>query len=243
MPNLSPIPKPILNSPQYNLNFTHNPSLKMVPDVFDWRTEKPGSVTPVYNQGSCGSCWAFSATENHESRWALQHKTDVTQLSPQQILDCDNHEYGCNGGWPYQAWEYLQQQGGQDTWACYQYEGTVQKCSYKPACNAATITGWGWVSRSDEYGMQAWMVDNAPLSICLDASQWQFYKSGILLSEGCETDTDHCLLLTGWNMLTKPPSWNVRNSWGVSWGELGYIQLQYGKNTCGMAKYPASCNT
>jgi len=91
--------------------------------------------------------------------------------------------------------------------------------------------------------MLNWLWGNAPLSICLDASQWMSYRSGIVLSSHCERSIDHCVLLTGYNLGTKPPSWNVRNSWGTGWGEAGYIQLQYDADTCGMATYPASCHT
>jgi len=242
MSNLPPIPSDILLSPIYNPKINSSAAIS-APAKFDWRNHA-GAVTPVYNQGNCGSCWAFSATENHESRWGLQHKTNAPNLSVQQILDCDAPAtYGCNGGWPYQAWEYIQSQGGQDRLNCYPYDGHVESCRYNKGCDAATIVSWSWIDRNNEPGMMGWLWGNAPLSICLDASQWMSYTHGVVLSSVCQRSIDHCVLLTGWNMGTSPPSWNVRNSWGTGWGESGYIQLQYNANTCGMATYPASCHT
>jgi len=246
MRNMPTMPDEILNGPKYN-NATwlslRDKAPGAPPASFDWRNHA-GAVTGVYNQGNCGSCWAFSASENHESRFALQHKEGVKSLSVQQIVDCDDEaRYGCNGGWPYQAWEYIKAQGGQDLWSCYPYAGRDEKCRYNKACDAARVVSWGWVDRGNEPGMKDWLWGNAPISICVDASQWIYYKGGIVLSSQCERATDHCVLLTGWNMDTRPPSWHVRNSWGTDWGEGGYILLQYDANTCNMATYPASCNT
>jgi len=211
------------------------------PPSFDWRQE--GKVTGVYNQGSCGSCWAFSATENHESRYALQHGP-LNSMSVQQILDCDAPgQYGCNGGWPYQAWEYITAQGGQDTWGCYPYAGQVEGCRWNGGCNAGGVASWNWIYPHNEPGMLAWLVGNAPISICVDASQWSSYQGGVVLGSQCATQTDHCVLLTGYNMNYNPPFWNVRNSWGTDWGMSGYIALAYNQNTCDMAAYPGSCNT
>jgi len=213
------------------------------PAQFDWRNHN-GAVTGVYNQGSCGSCWAFSATENHESRFALQHNRGVQSLSVQQILDCDDpSQYGCNGGWPYQAWEYIQSQGGQDSLQCYPYEGIDDNCRWNPSCNSANIVSWTWVFPHNEYQMLLWVLGNSPLSICVDASQWSSYSGGIVASSQCRQQTDHCVLITGWNMNSNPPYWIVRNSWGTDWGDGGYIYLQYNANTCALAQYPASCHT
>jgi len=245
MPTMPKIPHHVIHSPKYNDNNTTLSLLRSggPPASFDWRNH-PNAVTGVYNQGSCGSCWAFSATENHESRFALQHGQNVQSLSVQQIVDCDDSsKYGCNGGWPYQAWEYIMSQGGQDKWSCYPYVGYAQGCHWNGGCNAAGIVSWTWIDRGNEPGMLSWLWGNAPISICVDASQWIYYNGGIVLSSKCARDFDHCVLLTGWNMNTSPPSWNVRNSWGTDWGEGGYIQLQYNADTCGMSTYPASCHT
>jgi len=91
--------------------------------------------------------------------------------------------------------------------------------------------------------MLLWLWEYGPISICLDASQWSFYTGGVVLSSECAQQTDHCVLLSGFNTNNNPPYWNVRNSWGTSWGMNGFIYLQYGANTCGMAEYPASVNT
>jgi len=221
-----------------------NSSVNGPPAQFDWASQH-GTETQVYNQGGCGSCWAFSATENHESRFARQHHQVVQSMSPQQILDCDDpSRYGCGGGWPYQAWEYIQSQGGQDTWSCYPYVGQVQgSCNWNGGCNAGGIVSWSWIFPNNEGGMLGWLWGNAPISICLDASQWSSYSGGTVLSSQCAQNMDHCVLLSGWNMNSNPPYWNVRNSWGTGWGENGFIQLQYGANTCGMAEYSASCHT
>jgi len=214
------------------------------PSSFDWRNHA-NVVTGVYNQGQCGSCWAFSATENHESRFALQHHRGVESLSVQQILDCDDpHQYACNGGWPYQAWEYIERQGGQDRLSCYPYAGRYEgACHWNGGCNAANIVSWSWIFPHEEGKMRDWLYGNAPVSICVDASQWSYYNGGVVLGSQCGRGIDHCVLLTGWDMNNNPPYWNVRNSWGTGWGMNGYIALAFNENTCGMADYPASCHT
>jgi len=251
MRHMPPLPHEKLYSPKYNPDFSNSTwytdLLKKYPGgppaKADWNN-RPNTVTGVYNQGNCGSCWTFSATENHESRFALQHNQNVQSLSPQQIVDCDDSsKYGCNGGWPYQAWEYIQSQGGQDTWSCYPYVGYAQGCRWNGGCNAAGIVSWSWINRGNEPAMQEWLWGNAPISILVDASQWMYYNGGVVLSSACQQNIDHAVLITGWNMNSNPPSWNVRNSWGSNWGEGGYISLQYNANTCNLAAYSASCHT
>jgi len=243
MKNMPTIPKEKL-FPFYQTPNTSISSLRGPPAAFDWNNH-PGTVTGVYNQERCGSCWAFSATENHESRFARQHHKGVEGMSVQQILDCDDPgRYGCNGGWPHQAWEYIHSQGGQDRLDCYPYAGHVQQpCRYKGGCNAGGVGSWSWIFPHDEHATLMWLWGNAPVSICVDASQWSSYSGGVVEGSQCGRNIDHCVLLTGWDMNSNPPYWNVRNSWGTGWGSGGYIMLAYNQNTCGMADYPASCHT
>jgi C1A family cysteine protease len=206
-----------------------------VPDTFDWISKD--KVTPVKNQEQCGSCWAFSATENIESVWMIAK--DLTPstfkpLAPQQIVDCDKRDGGCNGGNPPTAYEYIIQAGGQDTEASYPYHAVNQACQFKPADVEAKITSYKTIS--NEADMKTATATVAPLSICVDASQWQFYSSGVMTPSQCGTSLDHCVQIVGYDTSVSPPYWNVRNSWGTDWGLSGFIKLEYGHNTCGLTE-------
>jgi C1A family cysteine protease len=209
------------------------------PTSFDWRNQA-GVVTPVYNQGQCGSCWAFSATENIESRWALAGHT-LTSLSMQQIVDCDPYDYGCGGGWPYNAYKYVMGAGGQDSYASYPYTAVNGNCAFSAANIVAKLSNWVYVTQSQDEGqMINYLVANGPLSICVDASSWQYYTGGVLMASSCTTNIDHCVDAIGYNLGANPQYWSVRNSWGTDWGMNGYIQLQYGQDTCAMAQVVTS---
>lgn len=212
----------------------------------DWRTS--GAVTPVKDQGQCGSCWAFSAVEGVESAWFLKHKT-LPVLSPQQVVSCDTVDAGCNGGDLPTAFDYIKS-AGLTTEASYPYKsgtsGTTYSCNQKSITTiAANITGFTYAT-TPCYGLcpsqdEATLLKNlgavGPSSICVDASSWSGYQGGIY-SSGCShayTALDHCVQLVGYNPGTTTPYWIVRNSWGTSWGEDGYIYLKYGANTCGVA--------
>jgi cysteine peptidase B len=218
------------NGPYVKQNFTAK-----APAAFDWRS-RPGVVTPVYNQGQCGSCWAFSATENIESQWALSGHP-LASLSQQQIVSCDPYDYGCNGGWPYNAYKYVIGAGGQEYYQYYPYTAQNTPCEFNAAYIDAKITGWAYVTQNQNEGeMVNYLVAHGPLSICVDAEPWQFYSGGILMASQCSTSIDHCVEAIGYNMNSNPPYWIVRNSWGTDWGIQGYIYLQYGQNTCAMAE-------
>jgi len=206
-----------------------------VPDTFDWISK--GKVTPVKNQEQCGSCWAFSATENIESVWMIAKDltpADFKPLAPQQIVDCDKRDGGCNGGNPPTAYEYIIQAGGQDTEASYPYHAVNQACQFKPADVEAKITSYKTISNED--AMKTATATVSPLSICVDASQWQFYSSGVMTPSQCGTSLDHCVQIVGYDTAANPPYWNVRNSWGTDWGMSGFIRLEYGHNTCGLTE-------
>jgi len=209
------------------------------PTSFDWGSA--GAITPVYNQGQCGSCWAFSATETIESYWFLAGH-GLTQLSMEQIVDCDTTCYGCGGGWPYLAYQYVQQQGGIDSYNSYPYTaggGQSGSCAFSASNVVAQVTGYQ--SISGETGIYQQLSTAGPVSVCVDASSWQFYTSGILTS--CGTQVDHCVQATGYyNYGSSSQYWNVRNSWGTSWGINGYIWIAIGQDLCDIGDYATIVN-
>jgi C1A family cysteine protease len=207
------------------------------PDTFSWLTE--GKVTAVKNQEQCGSCWAFSATENIESVWMIAKNVSLAEmkpLAPQQIVDCDKRDGGCNGGDTITAFEYVIQAKGQDTEASYPYKAVNQACHFLPADVEAIISSYKYATTTEnEDQMKTATASVSPLSICVDAAQWQFYSSGVMTPSQCGHSLDHCVQIVGYDTSAATPYWNVRNSWGTSWGEKGFIRLEYGHNTCGCA--------
>jgi len=207
--------------------------------AIDWVAK--GMTTPIKNQEQCGSCWAFSATETVESANLICGRS-MTRGSPQEIVDCDNNDQGCNGGDPQEALQWVVDQGGLDTSSCYPYVGQDQSCqssncSPNPNLKISTVTPIA----SDEGAIYR-ALTSMPLSICCDASQWQYYTGGVLTADQCGLSIDHAIQLTGYSP-NQGGYWIVRNSWGTDWGENGFIYLQYGSNTCGITSEvtAASC--
>lgn len=208
------------------------------PESFDWRTR--GKVTEVKNQGQCGSCWAFSVTENIESVWMIKkgltnHTMD--HLSPQQIVDCDHVDGGCNGGDTPTAYKYVIDAGGLETEKEYPYRAEDGKCKFEKSKVYSHITGYRYAtSKHDEKTLMDHTYSESPLSICVDAENWQLYSKGIMTGPQCarRVTLDHCVQIVGYDHSHNPPYWIVRNSWGRDWGEHGYILLEYGENTCGL---------
>jgi len=217
------------------------------PVPIDWRTK--GVVTPVKDQGHCGSCWAFSVVEQVESQ-ALQQKLlpHGSTLSVQQMVDCDDFSHGCAGGSPETAYDYLTIGGGITTADKYgKYIGNAtEKCHFSKA--SAVITAPAYpayksISRgkSGEAAMYA-KIASTPMAICVQADLWKSYKGGIISSaDGCGgQDPDalnHCVQVVGVgeDAETKSPYWIVRNSWGADFGNDGYVYLATGGNVCGIA--------
>jgi cathepsin F len=209
----------------------------VAPQTFDWRSQN--KVTPVKDQGQCGSCWAFSTVENIESIYCVKNNMDCTQLaplSPQEIVDCDTVDQGCNGGDPPTAYQFVIQEGGLEDDSDYPYTAQDGTCNFQSNLVKVTISSWQYATQnSDEQTMMTNLVNWGPLSICVDAEPWQDYTGGVLMASDCDTQLDHCVQLVGYDLTQSTPFWIVRNSWGTDWGENGYIRLQYGQDTCGCA--------
>jgi len=162
-------------------------------------------------------------------------------LSEQQVVDCDTVDQGCNGGWPYDAYQYVMGAGGQESESAYPYQATDGTCQFNSGDVVAKISNWAYVTQSsDEGAMQQFLYQKSPISVCVDASQWSSYTGGVLTAADCTTSLDHCVQATGWSQQTDSngntvTAWNIRNSWNTNWGVNGYIYLEYGQNTCGVA--------
>jgi len=214
--------------------FEFDSTPKAPPASRDWR-QTAGVITPVKNQEQCGSCWAFSATESIESAWVQAGNSQVI-LGPQQIVDCDTNDGGCNGGNTETAYEYVIKAGGQETEQNYPYTGENGACRFHSNLVAAKITNWKYISQQasqEKTAMFDYVGNNGPVSVCVDATPWQYYNGGVLKS--CGMQVDHCVQVVGYMEQDNLQVWIVRNSWGEDWGEQGYIWIEIGMNLCDIA--------
>jgi len=215
------------------------------PSSLDWSTQ--GATTPVKDQGYCGSCWAYSATEGIESGLFMT-TGKLEQLSEQQIVSCDKTDGGCNGGDLPTAFDYVQSAGGIATQASYpdtsSDAGQTGKC--KSSTPVVKVTGYeyavppctgGKCNNQKESDMMAALNTYGPLSVCVNAQNWDGYSSGIYTTKcsGKYNALDHCVQLVGYDTTGSTSYWKVRNSWASSWGENGFIRLPMGTNACGIA--------
>jgi len=201
------------------------PFTSVAPDAdIDWRNS--GAITAVKDQGQCGSCWAHSATEAVESyTYLLKAITTLSTLSVQQTTACTYNYNGCNGGWPYDAYtKAVIARGGEDSAADYPYSipaaGTCKFGTGKADKPVVNIKSYASPAR----GQLATALTQGPPSVCVAAESWQTYTSGVL--KVCSGSVDHCVQAVGVGGSTSAsPYWIVRNSWGTSWGQKGYIYL------------------
>ena len=205
----------------------------------DWVSA--GKVTPVQNQAQCGGCWSFSASGCISSRRAIAGYP-LVDYSEQQLIDCSSSfgNNGCNGGWMDNAFEYVKQTP-LATSANYPYAAKNGTCNTSVANNGTgTISGY-----SDVPGNNADALKNAlklgPVSVAVEADQtaFQYYTSGVVTS-GCGTQLDHGILAVGYGTENGEEFFLVKNQWGATWGDNGYIKIGTGaSNICGILSAPS----
>lgn len=193
----------------------------------DWVAK--GAVTPVKNQGQCGSCWSFSTTGAIEARSVISNGM-VTgtpiPLSEQDLVDCDKTDSGCNGGLMDYAFEFVEKNGGLCTETDYPYTASDGvRCKDSGCTKHDPITGYQDVQQKSTDQLESAICDG-PVSIAIEADQssFQLYNGGVLTSR-CGSSLDHGVLLVGMGTDGADKYWKVKNSWGDSWGEQGYIRL------------------
>jgi C1A family cysteine protease len=221
---------------------TRSVAPRTAPSSMDWRNSNV--VTPVKNQGNCGSCWSFSATGAIEGINAIRHGT-LTSLSEQKLIDCSGSygNMGCNGGSMDAAFRYVKANGGDCTESSYPYTASQGTC--RSSTSVSTVTGFVDVTANSETALLN-AVAQQPVSVAIEADQavFQFYSSGVLTGS-CGTNLDHGVLVVGYG--TDPSHgeyWLVKNSWGTNYGEAGYVRLAKGAaynphGQCGIQMMPS----
>ncbi|XP_057422293.1 vignain-like [Lotus japonicus] len=224
--------------PRGNGSFMYE-NVDSVPISKDWRTS--GAVTPVKDQGQCGSCWAFSAIAAVEG--INQIRTHhLVSLSEQELVDCDVEvNEGCNGGFMAKALEFIKEKGITSE-SIYPYTATDGTCNTQKMVNepAVSIDGYEIVPENNEVALLK-AAANQPISVGIDAggSDFQFYSEGVFTGD-CGTELDHGVAIVGYGAAQDGTKyWIVKNSWGADWGEQGYIRMKRGiskkQGLCGIA--------
>ena len=205
---------------------------------FDWLDV----LNPVKNQGSCGSCWAFSTVANLEGLYYIkygQHK----RFSEEMLVDCDTTDSACNGGLMEYAFDWIKSNGGLMLEGDYAYTGKKGTCKSDSSKYAVKVTGYKKLSSDDETDILNYLVETGPLAIAVNADPLQNYNSGIASYSKSTCDPsgiNHAVNLVGYGVENGTKYWLVRNSWGADWGEDGYFRMLRGSGTCGINTYITS---
>ncbi|XP_067313531.1 cathepsin O [Pseudorasbora parva] len=206
-----------------------------LPPRFDWRDH--GVVGAVRNQKACGGCWAFSVVEAIESV-STKVGGKLHQLSVQQVIDCAYDNHGCNGGSPVGTLFWLMQTKLKlVNEAEYPFKAVAGICQYFPqSYDGVVVRNFSAYDFSgNEEVMMSVLVESGPLVVIVDAISWQDYLGGIIQHHCSNHNANHAVLITGYDTTGEVPYWIVRNSWGTSWGDNGYVYIKIGDDMCGIA--------
>ncbi|XP_069141870.1 dipeptidyl peptidase 1-like [Argopecten irradians] len=218
------------------------------PESFDWRDHMGQDfVSPIRNQESCGSCYAFSSMGMHEARVrVITNNTQQPVFSPQDIVDCSEYSQGCEGGFPYLIAGKYAEDFGIVPESCNPYNGKDSSvCHTKTSCTRMYATDYsyvgGYYGGCNEYAMINALVKNGPMSVSFMVyNDFLHYKSGVYHYTQLENSfnpfeiTNHAVLLVGYGSVeeTGEKYWIVKNSWGPTWGESGYFRIKRGNDEC-----------
>lgn len=212
---------------------------KGTPNVssLDWRDS--GVVSPIADQGICGSDWAFAAITTSESVHAISSGT-LVPLSVQNLMDCVTICYGCYGGLASYALTYVvnNQNGKINTAESYPYQAAKNDCKFDDETAIQAISSWTQVDAGDESQLSQFVEEYGPAAAVLDASlaTFQSYSSGIYDDEGCSSvDVNHAVGVVGFGVEGSVSYWIIKNSMSTAWGEEGYMRLIWKENRCGIA--------
>jgi cathepsin L len=203
-------------------------------DQVDWRTK--GAVTGVKNQGQCGSCWSFGATGALEGAYFLA-KGNLLSFSEQQQVDCNRNCYGCNGGWSEYSFHYWESTGA-NLESDYRYTGRDGSCKTNNYKQYTTVSNYYNTQSGSESSLVS-ALNGRPVAIAIDASHYSFqlYSGGVYYERACSSSNlDHAVMAVGYGSSTQGDYFIVKNSWGTSWGDRGYIDMARNRNNnCGVA--------
>ncbi|XP_075473807.1 vanillin synthase [Primulina tabacum] len=210
----------------------------ILPESKDWREN--GIVSPVKNQGHCGSCWTFSTTGALEAAYSQAFGKGIS-LSEQQLVDCAGkfNNFGCNGGLPSQAFEYIKYNGGLETEDSYPYTGLDGSCKYSSENAVVKVVDSVNITLGAEDELKQAVAFVRPVSVAFEVvNGFRAYNGGVYTSTSCghsPTDVNHAVLAVGYGVEDGIPYWLIKNSWGADWGDNGYFKMEMGKNMCGVA--------
>ncbi|KAH1028161.1 procathepsin L-like [Dendroctonus ponderosae] len=208
-----------------------------VPEEINW--VDLGAVTPVKDQGQCGSCWSFSATGAIEAQYFIAHN-QLVSLSEQNLVDCTSSygDYGCNGGLMDYAFKYVCDNGIMSE-SDYPYLGIDSTCNFDSSKAVVKVKSFVDVTSGSEPELQAAVGTVGPVSIAVDALGFQHYEEGVFDNDAClnsRLSLNHGILAVGYGTDNGQEYWLVKNSWGADWGEKGFIRMSRNKeNQCGVA--------
>lgn len=214
---------------------------KQLPDSFDWRIF--GAVTPVKDQGICGSCWSFGTTGTIEGALFVKHKK-LIRLSQQNLIDC-SWGFGnnaCDGGEDFRAYDWIMKHGGiatEDSYGQYLQNDGYCRFNATGVVIGAQLSGYVNVTPYDAEALKMAIVNQGPVSVAIDAGHksFVFYANGVYYEPECGNkpdDLDHAVLAVGYGNIFGQDYWLIKNSWSTHWGNDGYVLMSQKDNNCGV---------